>query len=250
MIGKIKDALMRLSGEIGGVTPGDYDKLRKVQEVLVELSRVSGRTAFLMNHNSGNIPLLCYHHKAFTDNVDEMIRRLTASMKWRDDFYMRIDKFVAGLEKVRKDFLTPWHRKNAMFIFSTEFRFINGVEYPLVVRVYPLMSTREGNIWVTLAVVDRGIVRNTGICDLFDYADMKIWSLDGQCNLACKKVKVSNFERNVCAMLYADYTIEEIAEKLNTDADSVKYTLRKMRRNFGVTNSRALLVLLRIMRML
>lgn len=250
VIGCIKDAIIQLSGRVEAVAKADYAELERVKAMVGKFARLSNKTVFLLDHNTGNLVLLGYRRKVFLSHIDEAVESIATHVSLHEDFRQHLGTFISSLQQSRSEWLPSWRGENARFVFFAVADFNSEEHYPMVTSIYPVLKARDGRVWVTMAVIDRSVNQDSALCCLYDSDAGLLWKLGKRGNLERRHVFLDVVEEKICSLLYAGYSPKEITKMLGLDRFKVNNVLKSLRLRFGQSKTRSVLIVLRILKLL
>lgn len=241
---------MQLSGRVEAVTEADYAELERLKVMVGKFARLSNKTVFLLDHNTGKLVLLGYRRKVFLSHIGEAVQSIITHVSLREDFRQHLATFISAMQQSRSEWLPTWHSEDARFVFFAVADFNHEEHYPMVTSVYPVLHARDGRVWVTMGVIDRCMNQTADLCCLYDGVGGRMWRLGKHGILQLHHVLFDILEEKICSLLYAGYSVKEITEMLFLDDFKVNNVTKSLRLRFGQRNTRSLLIVLRILGLL
>lgn len=232
------------------VAKADYAELERVKTMVGKFARLSNKTVFLLDHNTGNLVLLGYRGKVFLSHIGEAVQSITTHVSLHEDFRQHLGAFISAMQQSRSEWLPAWRSEGAKFVFFAMADFNVEENYPMVTSIYPVLKAKDGRVWVTMAVIDRSVNQDSALCCLYDKVGGRMWRLENRGNLKQCRVFLDILEEKICSLLYAGYSPKEITKMLGLDHFKVNNVMKSLRLRFGQHKTRSVLIVLRILKLL
>lgn len=212
---------------------------------------VSNRLVFVIDYSRGEIPFLRHKCREFRG---ECAYRQLLMLLSRVSFMKSFKSMAAslsGAEAGRQREVFKGGARNTNYIFNTLVTVKSvGSKYPICIAEHPLFVTDDGRVWCSMAVVSRFVKDLPESCGIYNKLHKRYWYVDKGGRLASRLYRMTGMEKLVCSFIFANYSNAQIAKKLGIDEYKVVNILKKFRRRFNVTNTRALMVVFRTLEIL
>ena len=225
--------------------------LERMLSCIGNLPFMSSRLVFVIDYSRGEIPYMRYKCRDFRGECDyRQLLMLLSRVSFPKSFKSMANSLSSAGEGRLQEVLRGGPR-NTKYIFNTLVTVKStDSKYPICITEHPLFVVGEGRVWCSMVVVGRFVKDLPESCGIYNKLHKRFWYVDKSGKLAVRLHRMTGMEKLVCSLIYANYSNAQIAKKLGIDEYKVVNILKKFRQRFMVTNTRALMVVFRVLEIL